>query len=87
MRPQSQFGVIDLASLEKLDPSTLVMVASMISMQAMGDTAKSTQKALELLAERQDKLRQEDLQKFREQMDAATKDADKARKGGIFGVI
>lgn len=87
MRPQSQFGVTDLASLEKLDPSTLVMVASMISMQAMGDTAKSTQKALELLAERQDKLRQEDLQKFREQMDAATKDADKARKGGIFGVI
>ncbi|WP_287497365.1 type III secretion system translocon subunit SctE [Pandoraea sp. CB10b_02] len=87
LRPPSQFGVTDLASLEKLDPSTLVMVASMISMQAMGDTAKSTQRALALLAERQDRLRQEDIQKFREQMEAMTRDADKARKGGVFGVI
>lgn len=87
LRPPSQFGVTDLASLEELDPSTLVMVASMISMQAMGDTAKSNQRALELLAERQDKLRQEDIQKFREQMEAKTRDADKARKGGVFGAI
>lgn len=86
-RPNGQFGVSDLASVEKLDPSTLVMVASTIAMQAMGDTAKSTQRALQLLAERQDKLRQEDIQKFREQMDAMTRDADKARKGGVFGAI
>lgn len=87
LRRDGQFGVTDLESVETLDPSTLVMVASMIAMQALGDTAKSTQTALALLAERQEKLRQEDIQKFREQMDAMTADADKARKGGVFGAI
>ncbi|MCI3204923.1 MULTISPECIES: type III secretion system translocon subunit SctE [Pandoraea] len=77
----------DLAALENVDPSTLAMLASMIAMDSLGDTAKSTQRALELLAERQDKLRQEDIQKYREQMDAKTEDANQARKGGIFGVV
>lgn len=87
LTPQRRHGVQDLASLEQIDPSTMVMMASMITMEALGDTAKSTQRALELLAERQEKLRQEDIQKFREQMDKATEDANKARKGGIFGVV
>ncbi|VVD59998.1 Secreted effector protein SseC [Pandoraea iniqua] len=87
LRPQGHHGAQDLASLEQLDPSTMAMMASMITMEALGDTAKSTQRALELLAERQDKLRQEDIQKFREQMDKATEDANKARKGGVFSAV
>ncbi|MBN9117367.1 MAG: type III secretion system translocon subunit SctE, partial [Pandoraea sp.] len=76
-----------LSALENVDPSTLAMMASMIAMDALGDTAKSTQRALTLMGERQEKLRQEDIKKYREQMDAKTEDANKARKGGIFGVV
>ena len=76
-----------LSALENVDPSTLAMMASMIAMDALGDTAKSTQRALTLMGERQEKLRQEDIKKYREQMDAKTEDANKTRKGGIFGVV
>ena len=87
LRASSPEGNADLAALENADPSTLAMIASMIAMDALGDTAKATQRSLELLGERQDKLRQEDIQKYRDQMDAQTEDANKARKGGIFGVV
>ncbi|WP_374627043.1 type III secretion system translocon subunit SctE [Pandoraea sp.] len=87
LRSSNSQGATDLSALENVDPSTLAMMASMLAMDALGDTAKSTQRALELLGVRQEKLRQEDIQKFREQMDAKTKDANEARKGGIFGVV
>ncbi|WP_084070918.1 type III secretion system translocon subunit SctE [Pandoraea vervacti] len=87
LRSSNTAGDANLAALENVDPSTLAMMASMTAMDSLGDTAKSTQRALELLAERQDKLRQQDIQKYREQMDAKAEDANKARKGGIFGVI
>lgn len=87
LRASNPKGATDLSALENVDPSTLAMMASMLAMDALGDTAKSTQRALELLGVRQEKLRQEDIKKFREQMDAKTEDANKARKGGIFGVV
>ncbi|MFJ2995318.1 type III secretion system translocon subunit SctE [Pandoraea sp. NPDC087047] len=87
LRASNPAGDADLAALENVDPSTLALMASMIAMDSLGDTAKSTQRALALLGERQDKLRQEDIKKYREQMDAKTEDANKARKGGIFGVV
>lgn len=87
LRESSPAGDADLAALENVDPSTLALMASMIAMDSLGDTARSTQRALALLSERQENLRQEDIQKFREQMDAKTEDANKARKGGIFGVV
>ncbi len=87
LRSSNAQGATSLSALEDVDPSTLAMMASMIAMDALGDTAKSTQRALELLGARQEKLRQDDIQKFREQMDKNTEDANKARKGGIFGVV
>ncbi|VVE06075.1 pathogenicity island 2 effector protein SseC [Pandoraea horticolens] len=87
LRSSNPQGEANLSALENVDPSTLAMMASMLAMDALGDTAKSTQRALELLGVRQEKLRQEDIKKYREQMDAKTEDANKARKGGIFGVV
>ncbi|VVE14192.1 type III secretion system translocon subunit SctE [Pandoraea terrigena] len=87
LRSSSPEGATNLSALENVDPSTLALMASMIAMDALGDTAKSTQRALSLMGERQEKLRQEDIKKYREQMDAKTEDANQARKGGIFGVV
>ncbi|MEA3119922.1 MAG: secreted effector protein SseC [Paraburkholderia sp.] len=80
-------GLSTLQEVEKQPMETLMLAATMLSVQALGDVASAKGKALEIMSDKQERIREREIQELREQMDKAIEQQEKAKKAGIFGVV
>jgi secreted effector protein SseC len=80
-------GLSTLREVEKQPMETLMLAATMLSVQALGDVASAKGKALEIMSDKQERIREREIQELREQMDKAIEQQEKAKKAGIFGAV
>ncbi|KWN63609.1 type III secretion system translocon subunit SctE [Burkholderia ubonensis] len=78
---------VQLRELESLSPDSMMLAVTLLSNKALSDTAELKGKALDIMSAKQEKLRQKEIQEYREQLDKAIEQQEKAKKAGIFGVI
>jgi len=70
------------ASMDSMMTATTLLVAN-----GLGKVAMLKAKALDLMSDQQEKVRDLEVQKIREQMDAAIEQQQKAKKAGIFAAV
>ncbi|HWX12090.1 MAG TPA: type III secretion system translocon subunit SctE [Trinickia sp.] len=80
-------GLSTLHEVEKQPMETLMLAATMLSVQALGDVASAKGKALEIMSDKQEQIRAQEIKELREQMDKAIEQQQKAKKAGIFGAV
>ncbi|MHC8397973.1 type III secretion system translocon subunit SctE [Pseudomonas sp. MDT1-17] len=87
--PQKQDGIapMSLKDLEKIPMDSILLASTLLSSDILGGTALAKSKALAIMSDKQDRIRQQEIRDCREEMDKAIEQQDKARKAGIFSVI
>lgn len=80
-------GVTALRQVEKQPMETLMLAATMLTVQALGNIAEAQGKALDIMAQAQKAERQREVDELRQQIDKAIEQQHKAKKAGIFGAI
>ncbi|MGN7743884.1 type III secretion system translocon subunit SctE [Pseudomonas sp. 22526] len=78
---------ISLKDLEKIPMDSIMLASTLLSSEILGSTAMAKSKALAIMTDKQERVRQQEVADFREQMDKAIEQQEKAKKAGIFGVI
>lgn len=78
---------INLKDLEKIPMDSIMLASTLLSSEILGNTAMAKSKALAIMTDKQERVRQQEVVDFREQMDKAIEQQEKAKKAGIFGVI
>lgn len=78
---------LNLPSLEKIPMDSMVLASTLLAGQVLGDTAAAKSKALDIMSDKQERLRQQEVDDYRAQMDAAVEQQDKAKKAGIMSVV
>lgn len=76
-----------LAGFEKLHMDSMMLATTLLSTKVMGDTADAKAKALSIMTDKQEAVRNQNVKDYREQLDKALEQQQKAKKAGIFGVI
>ncbi|HTI18331.1 MAG TPA: type III secretion system translocon subunit SctE [Trinickia sp.] len=84
---RTEDGVSRLQDVEKQPMETLMLSATLLTVQALGNVAQAKSKALEIMGEAQQRAREKEVQELREQIDKAVEQQHKAKKGGIFGAV
>ncbi|CAI8741505.1 secreted effector protein SseC [Pseudomonas chlororaphis] len=87
--PQKQDGLpqMSLKDLEKIPMDSILLASTLLSSDILGSTALAKSKALAIMTDKQERIRQQEIRDCREEMDRAIEQQDKARKAGIFSVI
>ncbi|AOJ04762.1 MULTISPECIES: type III secretion system translocon subunit SctE [Burkholderia] len=78
---------IGLRAFESVSMETMLLATTLLSTKVLGNTAELKSKALEIMSAKQDEVRQQEIKDYREQIDKAVEQQQKAKKAGIFGVI
>ncbi len=78
---------IGLKDIEKIPMDSIMLASTLLSSEILGNTAMAKSKALAIMTDKQEAVRQQEVAEFREQMDKAIEQQEKAKKAGIFGVI
>lgn len=78
---------VSLKDIEKIPMDSIMLASTLLSSEILGSTAVAKSKAMAIMTDKQEKIRQQEIVDFREQMDKAIEQQDKAKKAGIFGVI
>ncbi len=84
---QPHIGASTLREVEKQPMETLMLAATMLTVQALGTLAEGKGKALEIMAQGERRVRDHEAQELRQQIDKAIEQQHKAKKAGIFGAI
>jgi secreted effector protein SseC len=66
---------------------SMMLAVTLMSSQVLGNTAESKAKALSIMSAKQEEVRRQEVSEYREQIDKAIEQQQKAKKAGIFGVI
>lgn len=87
--PQKQDGCapMTLKDLEKVPMDSILLASTLLSSDILGSTALAKSKALAIMTDKQERIRQQEIRDCREEMDKAIEQQDKAKKAGIFSVI
>ncbi|AOJ83898.1 secretion protein [Burkholderia savannae] len=78
---------IGLRDFEKMSMETMLLATTLLSTKALGNTAELKSKALDIMSAKQEEVRRQEIKDYREQIDNAVEQQQKAKKAGIFGVI
>ncbi|MBB6155177.1 secreted effector protein SseC [Pseudomonas sp. JAI115] len=78
---------LSLKELEKIPMDAMMLASTLLSSEILGSTALAKSKALAIMTDKQERIRQQEIRDCREEMDKAVEKQDKARKAGIFSVI
>ncbi|WP_414926200.1 type III secretion system translocon subunit SctE [Pseudomonas zeae] len=87
--PQKQDGPtpMSLKELEKVPMDSILLASTLLSGEILGSTAFAKSKALAIMTDKQERIRQQEIRDCREEMDKSVAEQDKARKAGIFAAI
>lgn len=78
---------MSLSDIEKIPMDSIILASTLLSSEILGSTAMAKSKALAIMTDKQEQVRQQEVLKFREEMDKAIEQQENAKKAGIFGVI
>ncbi|KVD74098.1 secretion protein [Burkholderia sp. ABCPW 14] len=78
---------IGLRAFENVSMETMLLATTLLSTKVLGNTAELKSKALEIMSAKQGEVRQQEIEDYREQIDKAVEQQQKAKKAGIFSVI
>jgi secreted effector protein SseC len=78
---------MSLKDLEKIPMDSIMLASTLLSSEILGSTALAKSKALAIMTDKQERIRQQEIRDCREEMDKAVEQQDKAKKAGIFSVI
>ena len=72
---------------QKMSVELMMVAVTLTAGELIGHITDAKAKAVKILGDQQDNLRSQELKDFREQIEKALEDQNKAKKAGIFGVI
>lgn len=78
---------IGLKELEKVPMDSILLASTLLTGEILGSTALAKSKALSIMTDKQERIREQEIRDCREEMDKAVADQNKARKAGIFSVV
>ncbi|MGF6401555.1 secreted effector protein SseC [Pseudomonas frederiksbergensis] len=76
-----------LKGLEKIPMDSIMLASALLSGEILGDTAIAKSKALKIMSDKQQEVRQQEVLQYREQMDKGIEQQENVKKAGIAGVI
>ena len=85
--PDTKRGTIDRGDAGNVSMESMLLATTLLSSQVLGNTAELKSKALSIMSAKQEEVRRQEVNEYREQIDKAIEQQQKAKKAGIFGVI
>ncbi|AGK46907.1 MULTISPECIES: type III secretion system translocon subunit SctE [Burkholderia] len=85
--PGAKHGAADLRDFGNVSMDSMLLATTLLSSKVLGNTAELKTKALSIMSAKQEEVRRQEVQEYREQIDKAIEQQQKAKKAGIFGVI
>lgn len=78
---------VQLKDFENLSMETMMLAMTLVAGKALSNTAELKAKALSIMSDKQEAIREQEIKDYREQMDKAVEQQNAAKKAGIFGVL
>ncbi|MGT0250537.1 type III secretion system translocon subunit SctE [Burkholderia pyrrocinia] len=85
--PGAKRGTLDPRDFGNVSMDSMLLATTLLSSQVLGNTAELKTKALSIMSAKQEEVRRQEVSEYREQIDKAIEQQQKAKKAGIFGVI
>jgi secreted effector protein SseC len=85
--PGAKRGASGPGDFGNVSMDSMLLATTLLSSQVLGNTAELKTKALGIMSAKQEEVRRKEVTEYREQMDKAIEQQQKAKKAGIFGVI
>ncbi|KVX77023.1 type III secretion system translocon subunit SctE [Burkholderia ubonensis] len=85
--PGSKRSAFDLRDIGNVSMESMLLATTLLSSKVLGNTAELKSKALSIMSAKQEEVRRQEVNEYREQIDKAIEQQQKAKKAGVFGVI